>query len=59
MHCLEPSDPFGGYPILLARGFRYEGAILELESIEEFIPVGGELRAASIELGARFLRAES
>ena len=59
MHCLEQFDSLGGYPISLAGGFRYDRAIFALQAIEEFTPVGGEPRAASIELGTRLLRAEN
>ncbi len=44
MHCLEPFDSLGGYPILLARNFRYDGAILELQALKESSPAGGEPR---------------
>ena len=41
MDCAEPFDTLGGYPILLARSVRCDGATPALQPIEEFTPVSG------------------
>ena len=44
MHCPEPFDPLGSYPILLSRNFRHERAILKLQTIKVSTPMGCGLR---------------
>src|SRR5579859_2251723 len=50
MHGPEPFDPLGCHPISFVRNLRHEGAIFALQVLEEFSPVGGEVRGGSFQL---------